>query len=82
MYPWAVQACRYPIKEFQICRFDDLYFPPIPLNDLFRLQKCDVIPPNNLYHPVRPVQDEASGKLLFPLTPITGTWMHVAWILK
>ena len=68
MYPWAMQACRYPIKEFQIRRFDDPDVPVIPLNNLFGLQKCDVIPPNNLYHPVLPVQDEASAKLLFPLT--------------
>ena len=65
MYPWAMQACRYPIKKFQICRFDDPDFPLISLNTLFGLQKCDVIPPNNLYHPVLPVRDKASGKLLF-----------------
>jgi hypothetical protein len=28
--------------------------PLIPLEDLFGFQKCHVIPPGNLYHPVLP----------------------------
>ena len=77
MYPYVMMNGEYPIQEFQVRRFDDPDFPLIPLSELFGLQKCDVVPPKDLYHPVLPVRDEKTGKLLFPLHPISGTWTHV-----
>jgi hypothetical protein len=50
--------------------------PIVPLHQLFGLQKCKVVPPNNLFHAVLPERSD-SGKLLFPLYPITGVWTHV-----
>jgi hypothetical protein len=48
----------------------------IPLEELFGLMKCRVTPPRTLYHPVLPSR-HTSGKVLFDLTPMTGTWTHM-----
>ena len=61
MYPWAMQVFEYPIKDYQIRRIDDPDFPLIPLDQLFGLQKCDLVPPTNLYHPVLPMRDPGTG---------------------
>ena len=78
MYPTVMSLPKYwyPIGEHEVRRFDDPNMPLVPLEELFGFQKCHVIPPNNLYHPVLPERSEC-GKLLFPLYPITGTWSHV-----
>ena len=66
MYPWAMQAFRYPIREFQIRRFDDPGFPLVPLSDLFGLQKCDVTPPNTLsFQSDTKPQVNRVGKILY-----------------
>ena len=49
----------------------------IPLEQLFGLQKCTVVPPKHLYHGVLPERDPVSNKVTFPLTPMTGTWTSV-----
>ena len=78
MYPtvMALPQYQYPIGQHEVRRFDDPEMLPVPLEELFGFQKCHVVPPNNLYHPVLPERSEC-GKLLFPLYPITGTWTHV-----
>ena len=67
----------YPIKDFQRHRLHDPDSPLISPDELFGLQKCDVIPPTNLYHPVLPVCDKETGKLIFPFYPLTVTWTHI-----
>ena len=78
MYPtvMSLPQYQYPIGQHEVRRFDDPNMPPVPLEELFGLQKCHVVPPNNLYHPVLPERSD-SGKLLFSLYPITGTWSHM-----
>jgi hypothetical protein len=67
----------YPISQHEVRRFDDPNMPLVPLEELFGFQKCRVIPPRTLYHPVLPERSSENGKLLFPLYPITGTWTHM-----
>jgi hypothetical protein len=69
MYPTVMSLPEYfyPIGEHEVRRFDDPNMPPLPLDQLFGLQKCRVIPPNNLYHPVLPERGEDDSKLRFPL---------------
>ena len=78
MYPTVMSLHQYwyPIGEHEVRRFDDPSMPLVPTEQLFGFQKCRVIPPKSLYHPVLPERSD-SGKLLFPLYPITGTWTHV-----
>lgn len=78
MYPTVMSLSDYwyPIGEHEVRRFDDPQMPLIPIEQLFGFQKCKVTPPLTLFHPVLPERSE-SGKLLFPLYPITGTWTHV-----
>ena len=79
MYPTVMSLPQYwyPIGQHEVRRFDDPTMPLVPLEELFGFQKCRVIPPTHLYHPVLPERSEENGKLLFPLYPITGTWTHV-----
>ena len=78
MYPTVMSLPQYwyPIGQHEVRRFDDPDRPLVPLEELFGFQKCHVIPPNHLYHPVLPERSDC-GKLLFPLYPITGTWSHM-----
>jgi G:T-mismatch repair DNA endonuclease (very short patch repair protein) len=77
MYPavMSLPQYRYPIGAPTILKKerDDVF---VPLEDLFGLMKCSVIPPTDLYHPILP-RRFPSGKVLFDLTPCVGTWTHI-----
>jgi hypothetical protein len=57
MYPTVMSLPKYwyPIGQHEVRRFDDpenaSFYHSI---SLFGLQKCKVVPPNNLFHPVLP----------------------------
>jgi G:T-mismatch repair DNA endonuclease (very short patch repair protein) len=79
MYPtvMSLPQYEYPIGQHEVRRFDDPNMPLVSLDELFGFQKCRVIPPKTLFHPVLPERCSETGKLLFPLTPILGTWTHM-----
>ena len=77
MYPsvMSLEKYYYPIGQPTILKktMEDVF---VPLDQLFGLMKCHVIPPSNLYHPYLP-RRFASGKVLFDLEPCIGTWTHI-----
>ena len=80
MYPFVMRVYPFPIGEPKV--FTRHCVSPhkhdfIPLDLLFGLQKCTVIPPKHLYHGVLPEWDPVSAKVMFPLTEMTGTWTHI-----
>ena len=62
-YLYVMKDFAYPIKDFQRHRLHDPDSPLISPDKLFGLQKCDLVPPTNLYHPVLPMRDPDTGKL-------------------
>ena len=49
---------------------------------MFGLIRCRIRPPNDLHFPILPEQDQETGKVLFHLNVMQGTWvsfeMHYA----
>ena len=77
MYPsvMSLEKYYYPVGSPTILKkdMDDVF---VPLDQLFGLMKCRVVPPTTLYHPFLPRRFE-SGKVLFDLEPAVGTWTHI-----
>lgn len=77
MYPSVMSLDKYfyPIGQPTVLKksMEDVF---IPLDQLFGLMKCRVLPPSDLYHPLLPRRFE-SGKVLFDLEPVIGTWTHI-----
>ena len=60
-YPFVNKNCGYPIGHPRI-----ITKPSSPdISSYFGLVSCTILPPAELYHPVRPYQ--TGGKLIFPL---------------
>ena len=74
MYPTVMLLPQYlyPVCEHEVRRFDDPNMLPIPLDQLFGLQKCRVIPPNSLYHPVLPNGVKTTANCVFHCTQSPG----------
>lgn len=77
MYPTVMASSEffYPTGHPEFRRACDPDMPLLPLEELFGMMKCHVIPPKDLYHPVLPYRTK-EGKVIFPLFPMTGTWVH------
>lgn len=77
MYPTVMASSEfeYPVGHPEVRRGCDPSNPLLPLDELFGMMKCHVIPPKDLYHPVLPYRTK-EGKVIFPLFPMTGTWVH------
>ena len=80
MYPFVMCAFDFPTGKPDV-RTRTGVLPHehnfLPIEELFGLQKCTVIPPKHLYHGVLPERDPVSAKITFPLTEMTGTWTSI-----
>ena len=76
MYPYVMsdEKFYFPTHEPLKLKADKHQFPA--LEDIFGLIHCRVIPPDDLYFPVLPERTQ-SGKVLFHLNEMTGTWTSV-----
>lgn len=74
MYPFVMSDAQYffPIGFPTVLRKErkDVM---IPVEDLFGIMKCEVLPPSDLYFPVLPERSK-TGKVLFHLNRMIGTW--------
>mmetsp|Transcript_12651 Transcript_12651/g.16301 ORF Transcript_12651/g.16301 Transcript_12651/m.16301 type:complete len:1243 (-) Transcript_12651:1394-5122(-) len=76
MYPSVMSDENnfYPVGPPTVLKKDRDVF--LPIDELMGLQKCRVVPPANLYHPLLPSRKD-SGKILFSNEPMVGTWTSV-----
>ena len=61
LYPWVNKTQEYPIGHPQVIVNPD----DEDISHYFGMAKVDILPPDNLYHPVLPYRHK--GKLTFPL---------------
>ena len=75
MYPFVMSAPQffYPIGHPIILKKGRDEF--LPLDDLFGLIRCRIRPPDDLYFPILPERDPETGKVLFHLNVMQGTWV-------
>ena len=76
MYPFVMSDAQYffPVGLPEIYRKDKNNL--IPLEELFGVIKCEIEPPQDLYLPVLP-ERAANGKVLFHNRRMIGTWTSV-----
>ena len=81
MYPFVMSAPQffYPIGHPVILKKGRDQF--LPLDDLFGLIRCRIRPPGDLYFPILPERDPDTGKVLFHLNVMQGTWVSLRSIM-
>ena len=77
MYPFVMSAPQYlyPVKTPTILKKgrDNM----LPLEQLFGLIKCEILPPDDLYFPVLPERCPNTAKVQFHLKKMIGTWTSI-----
>ncbi|CAM9215636.1 unnamed protein product, partial [Heterosigma akashiwo] len=77
LYPSVMHHAILPVGHPVYIRDREKF---LGLEELFGFQTCRVLPNNTLYHGVLPWKEPETGKLLFPLHEIEGTWTSVELI--